>query len=396
MKYKGLSLVWSALTFLFSLSASAEDVITATVCPTETVGEWTLEINLENPEEARYTAFQLNLNLPQGFYIAEHSAATSSRLPDHSIVVGKASDTSYLVAVYSLTNAAIEGNSGCVARLTMHADTATEGGEYTASLSNIIISTRAGAETDIFDYTFAWSYEKLAPTYTITYWVDDEVYAVTEHKAGEAPTPPTAPEKEGHTFLGWENLPQTMPEENLNVEALYEVNKYLLTFKLDGEVVQQDSVAYGSPITAPDAEEKEGHTFSGWSKHPEFMPAEDVTVSGTYTVNTYKLTYILNGEVYAEDSVAYGATIVPLVIEEDETFTFSGWSNLPETMPAHDVIAEGTTTLTTIDALTAQGDAMDVVTLSGTLIARKATAAWIKTQLKSGIYIINGKKVRIE
>jgi hypothetical protein len=126
------------------------------------------------------------------------------------------------------------------------------------------------------------------------------------------------------------------------------------------------------------------------------MPAEDVTVSGTYTVNTYKLTYILNGEVYAEDSVAYGATIVPLVIEEDETFTFSGWSNLPETMPAHDVVAEGTTTLTTIDALTAQGDAMDVVTLSGTLIARKATAAWIKTQLKSGIYIINGKKVRIE
>ncbi|MEE0804724.1 MAG: hypothetical protein U0L77_04790, partial [Prevotellamassilia sp.] len=93
---------------------------------------------------------------------------------------------------------------------------------------------------------------------------------------------------------------------------------------------------------------------------------------------------------------AYGATIVPLVIEEDETFTFSGWSNLPETMPAHDVIAEGTTTLTTIDALTAQGDAMDVFTLSGTLIARKATAAWIKTQLKSGIYIINGKKVRIE
>lgn len=396
MKYKGLSIVWSALAFLFSLSASAEDAITATVCPTEIAGEWTLEINLENPEETRYTAFQFTLNLPQGFYIAEHSAATSTRLPDHSIVMGRTSDSSYVIAAYSLTNAAIVGNSGCVASLTMRADEATQSGEYAASLSNIVISTRAGAETDLYDYTFAWDYEATAPTYTITYWLDGEVYAVMEHKAGETPTPPTAPEKEGHTFTGWENLPQTMPEENLDVEALFAVNKYLLTFQIDGEIIQQDSIAYGAPIAAPDAAEKEGHTFAGWSEHPEFMPAEDVTVSGTYTVNTYKLTYVLNGEVYAEDSVAYGAAIIPLVIEEDETFTFSGWSNLPETMPAHDVVAEGTTTLTAIDAITAQGDSMDIFSLSGTLIARKANAAWVKTRLKGGIYIINGRKVRIE
>jgi hypothetical protein len=126
------------------------------------------------------------------------------------------------------------------------------------------------------------------------------------------------------------------------------------------------------------------------------MPATDVEVTATYTVNTYKITYILDGEVYAEDSVAYGAVIIPVQIEEDETFTFSGWSNLPEVMPAHDVIVTGTTTLTAITALHTTETRIDVYTLSGKLVARKVSPAWIKTGLTKGVYIINGKKVMIQ
>ena len=518
MKRKGISLIWCALFLLFSTSALAQDKITATLLPTQVNGEWTLELSLENPDEDRYTALQLDINLPAGFSIADNSATTSTRLPDHSLVVSSTAEQTYRVAVYSLTNTAIVGNSGTIASMTLVADKTVNEGTYSGTLNNIMVATRAGEEVAMRNHTFSWNYEKIISTYTITYWVDGQVFTSQEYKEGESISLVNTPEKVGHTFAGWKDLPECMPGEDINVEALFTVNNYLLTFIVDGAVVKQESVAYGTAITAPEAEDKEGHTFSGWSAYPETMPTTDVEVTATYTVNsylltfivdgvvvkqetvaygtaitapevedkeghtfagwttipetmpatdvevtatytvnsylltfivdgavvkqesvaygtaitvpevedkeghtfsgwsaypetmpatdvevtasytvnTYKITYILDGEVYAEDSVAYGAVIIPVQIEEDETFTFSGWNNLPEVMPAHDVIVTGTTTLTALSALHATETRIDVYTLSGKLVARKVSPAWIKTGLTKGVYIINGKKVMIQ
>ena len=43
MKFKGLSLLWCALTALFALPSLAQDHMTATVSPTSNAGEWALE-----------------------------------------------------------------------------------------------------------------------------------------------------------------------------------------------------------------------------------------------------------------------------------------------------------------------------------------------------------------
>ena len=58
----------------------------------------------------------------------------------------------------------------------------------------------------------------------------------------------------------------------------------------------------------------------------------------------YKLTYIVDGEVYKTYDVEYGATITPEAEPTKEGYTFSGWSEIPETMPAHDVTVTGTFT----------------------------------------------------
>ena len=392
---KSISLIWCALSLLLSTSAIAQDRITATLLSTQANGEWTLELNLENPNESRYTALQLDITLPAGFTIATNSAAPSTRLPDHSLAVS-AVGSSYRVVAYSLTNATIVGNSGSIASMTLLADATVETGTYSGTLSNIMVSNRAGEEVEMRDYAFSWNYEKVISSYTITYWVDGKEFTTQEYKEGESIIPTDAPEKEGHTFAGWQDLPECMPGEDINVEAIYTVNSYLLTFLIDGTIVKQDSVAYGTIIAAPEAEEREGHTFTGWTALPETMPAADVEVTGAYAVNTYKITYILDGEVYAEDSVAYGAVIVPIQVEEDETFTFSGWSNLPEVMPASDIIVTGTTTPTAIHALNATDESADVYTLSGKLVARKVATAWIKTTLPKGVYIINGQKVVVK
>ncbi|MEL7606936.1 MAG: S-layer homology domain-containing protein, partial [Sedimentibacter saalensis] len=99
--------------------------------------------------------------------------------------------------------------------------------------------------------------------------------------------------------------------------------------------------------------EKEGYTFSGWSTIPEKMPANDVTVTGSYTINSHKITYKVTGDYFANDKFAeetysFGAIVTPLATDmEKEGYTFSGWSTIPEKMPANDVTVTGSYNLRT-------------------------------------------------
>ena len=130
--------------------------------------------------------------------------------------------------------------------------------------------------------------------------------------------------------------------------ANVQVSKFFtLLYKVDGVDYKSYQVEYGASITAEPAPTKEGYTFSGWSEIPETMPAHDVTVTGTFSINKYKLTYTVDGEVYKTYDIEYGATITPEAEPTKEGYTFSGWSEIPATMPAHDVTVTGTFTLDT-------------------------------------------------
>ena len=80
------------------------------------------------------------------------------------------------------------------------------------------------------------------------------------------------------------------------------------------------------------------------------MPAQDVTVTGSFSVNSYKLTYMVDNEVYKEIVYEYGATIVPEPQPDGNYATFE-WEDLPETMPAHDVVIHASYTTGIIDVL---------------------------------------------
>ena len=95
-------------------------------------------------------------------------------------------------------------------------------------------------------------------------------------------------------------------------------------------------VEYGTAITPEPAPEKEGYTFSGWSEIPETMPAHDVTVTGTFSINSYTLTYMIDEQVYKQVVYEYGAAITPEPQPEGDYVSFE-WVSVPETMPAHDV-----------------------------------------------------------
>ena len=116
---------------------------------------------------------------------------------------------------------------------------------------------------------------------------------------------------------------------------------YTLTYILDGETYKTFSIPLGGVITPEANPTKTGYTFSGWSEIPETMPNHDVTVTGSFSINSYTLTYLVDGEVYKSSSVVYGTALTPEADPEREDYTFSGWSEIPETMPDHDVTVTG-------------------------------------------------------
>ena len=114
--------------------------------------------------------------------------------------------------------------------------------------------------------------------------------------------------------------------KDITISGTFTINSYKLTYVIDGVEYKTVEVEYNSAII-PEAEPtKEGHTFSGWSEIPETMPANDVTVTGSFIVNRYQVTYIIDGEVFATDYVEYGATIIPPTVDDKEGYTFSSMS----------------------------------------------------------------------
>ena len=74
---------------------------------------------------------------------------------------------------------------------------------------------------------------------------------------------------------------------NVELTAHWDVNSYDLTYKVDGQVAAPvERYEYNEAIVMRVAPTKAGYTFSGWSQTLTHMPAEDTTITGTFTANT--------------------------------------------------------------------------------------------------------------
>ncbi|MBO7046901.1 MAG: InlB B-repeat-containing protein [Prevotella sp.] len=80
---------------------------------------------------------------------------------------------------------------------------------------------------------------------------------------------------------------------------------------VDGNEYKTYDVVYGATIT-PEAEPtKEGYTFSGWSEIPKTMPAKDVIVTGTFVSNpTPVTTYTISIFATGNGSVSYNGNSI--------------------------------------------------------------------------------------
>ena len=193
-----------------------------------------------------------------------------------------------------------------------------------------------------------------ANTYTITFDTagGSEIAPITQDY-GTVITAPEAPEREGYTFIGWDKaIPTTMPAENMTVTAQWEINQYTITFDTNGgsEIapITQD---YGTPITAPEAPEREGYTFIGWDKAiPETMPAENITLKARWK-DTEKPT----GEIKISENswkafinnITFG-----LFFKDTQTVTITAADNSGETVTVEYLLSDKELTKAELDGIT--------------------------------------------
>ena len=181
-----------------------------------------------------------------------------------------------------------------------------------------------------------------ANSYSITYTVNGEEYTAQTYEFGAVVSAPEYTVPEGHTFSGW-NIPETMPAENLVLDAALTVNSYSITYTINGEEYTAQTYEFGAVVSAPEYTVPEGHTFSGWNI-PETMPAENLVLDAALTVNSYSITYTINGEEYTAQTYEFGAAVSAPEYTVPEGHTFSGW-NIPETMPAENLVLDAALTV---------------------------------------------------
>ena len=190
---------------------------------------------------------------------------------------------------------------------------------------------------------------------------DGTVLSAQSVAHGSAAAEPTAPEREGYAFIGWDKDFSNVTED-MTVTAQYSTNSYSITYTINGGEYTTQTYEFGAEVSAPEYTVPEGHTFSGWNI-PETMPAENLVLDAVLTVNSYSITYTINGEEYTAQTYEFGAAVSAPEYTVPEGHTFSGW-NIPETMPAEDLVIDATCTInvyevTLIDGL--NGDPIAVL-----------------------------------
>ena len=330
---------------------------------------YTLDIssNTRIQNKARLTVVALLLNKETG-EVLNAAKFKFTPDPDPSVVTVKNCSRTYgdanPVFEYTVTGGALEGTPEIICEATATSPVGeypivikqgTVTNEEVTYVDGTLTITKAQLTVNAGNYTKKQG--EAMPTFKATYegFKNGETEAVLIKKPvfSCGATAESAPGEYPVTVSGAE-------AQNYNISyvsgvlVVTELPYYTLTYLVDGTTYKTFSIKEGDAIT-PEAEPtKEGYTFSGWSEIPEVMPAHDVTVTGSFSINSYKLTYMIDDNVYKEVMYEYGATITPEPQPEGDYARFE-WIGLPETMPANDVTVYASYETGIIDILTLQG-----------------------------------------
>lgn len=163
--------------------------------------------------------------------------------------------------------------------------------------------------------------------YTVTFMDGEKVLATfTNVPHGSAVTAPEVSEKYGKTFVGWDKKFDVVTSD-LTINAVYDVDKFTVTFKDGEKVLETQTVEYEAAATAPDTARlspPEGMHFAKWDKDFSRV-TEDIEVSAVYELNEYTVIFKNGDTTIKTETVKHGFAATAPNVFDSATEKFVGW-----------------------------------------------------------------------
>ncbi len=159
--------------------------------------------------------------------------------------------------------------------------------------------------------------------HTVEFYVDGVCVDTQEVLHNGNATPPEVEEKEGYTFKRWDKEYNNVTSD-LKIYAEFEINTYFVNFYVDGQYIDSVIVEYGGKAIAPEVEEKEGYTFVGWDQNIDCVK-ENLEANALFEPIKYTVTFMVDGAVYETQEVPYGGNATKPQDPTKDGFVFIEW-----------------------------------------------------------------------
>lgn len=206
-----------------------------------------------------------------------------------------------------------------------------------------------------------WTVKK----YTISYELDGGINSPANLNEYTIETPTftlTSPTKDGYDFLGWSGTgisgitkDVTIVKGNIGnreYKANWKAHTYVISFDANGGScnINSLSVDYNSDFVLPNAE-RNGYNFIGWfnSKDEKINDGKwkyltDVSVKAKWSLNTYSISYVLNGGENSSDNPSeytFESDNITISNPSRAGYTFAGWTSSLGDKIIHPIIKSG-------------------------------------------------------
>ncbi|MEE1290214.1 MAG: InlB B-repeat-containing protein, partial [Spirochaetota bacterium] len=338
-----------------------------------------------NPTKTGYTFAGWNPSLPATFpaenvtYTAKWNANT---------------DTAYTVEhyqqniadnEYTLAEADTENKTG-----TTDTDTVATAKDYTGFTAKSVTQEKIAADGSTVVKIY---YDRNTITLTLNLDGGEGKTEITG-KYGADVTTPANPTKIGYTFAGWNpSLPAAFPAENATYTASWNANTYTVKFYANGGTGKMSSQVFTFGTLQPlnsNTSKRTGYTFKEWNTNSDgsgdsyiagesYIFGEDTNLYAQWTVNTYTITYNLDGGTNAESNPTSYTVETDTIILANATkngYAFLGWYD--ENGDKVTQITKGTTEEITVTAEWQEGFAyVWGATINGAITAEGYTTSKI-------------------
>ena len=159
--------------------------------------------------------------------------------------------------------------------------------------------------------------------------------------------------KEGYSFQGWSTKNNGVAEfqdkaelknlsskngDNITLYAVWGIKFYKITFlNYDKSIIQQDKLEYNSKIILPENPTRKGYTFKNWDKELSTVK-ENLTINALYDIDSYDISYKLNGGTLDEAPTNYNVESEDIIIPSPKKvgYSFIGWTTSDNKEPKID------------------------------------------------------------